>query len=579
VRKTLPLACLVVVFAACSPAAPEDSESTKRSAPTEPSVPEEPAEPVDPPPPPVGTACETPPVLPAAPEISLPLADAWVSAEDLTVQVAGLENSGGVAPERARFEIWSVMAGAPVGLVWSASVNAPASPASLAEVRLAEGSFMGGKGELSERARYAVRVRYAYVPAPCELWGEWSAWRFFRADDASRELFDEGQVLDFHLDIPPDSWAAMNEEAVPPDCVPHERQDYRATLRLGERVFENVGVHVKGGCGSARSLEGKASFKVDLEWDDPDEPGCPESRELFGRKNFTFDNNVQDHGQMNARLGYAFFRELGMPAPRAASVRLFVNGEYWGLYTHVESIDRKFLARWFEDKSGALYEGSYWCDLVPENVLAPGEDPSGFCLERKVSGGGVCGSGASGDGYAPLRELTRRLAALPKGGFYPEVQAFFDYDPFLTTWSIEGVIAHWDGYSFDTRNNYRVYQDPSTGRWSLLSGGIDQTFGHRLGRGAGLEQNPWDVAGLLAVRCMEEADCRAAIATRMEEVTQAFETAGLEARARDIRSQIASDAHADPRKESSNAQFDQAVEETLRFIRERPARMREFLEP
>ncbi|WP_204485480.1 CotH kinase family protein [Archangium primigenium] len=567
------MAGLITVLAACSLPKPEGSERSEDVSPWPPSVPKGPAQP---PPPPVGAACEVPAPLPSAPTLSWPVAEAWVSAEALTLQVGEASASGSAVPTRARFELWSMEGDAPLGLIWSASREAPAS---LTQARLAEGSFVGGKGTLSERKRYAARVRYGYAPASCEVWGGWSAWRFFRADDSSGELFDETRVLEFHLDIPPASWAAMNAEAVPPDCVPHTREDHRATLRLGERVFENVGVHVKGGCGSARTLEGKASFKVDLEWDDPSAPGCPKSRELFGRKNLTFDSNVQDPTQMNARLGYAFFRALGMPAPRVASVRMFVNGEYWGLYTHVESIDRRFLARWFEDKDGALYEGAYWCDLLPENVPGPGEDPSGFCLERKLSGEGVCGSGGEEDGYAPLRELTRRLAALPPGGFYPQVGAFLDYERFLTTWAIEGVLAHWDGYSFDTRNNYRVYRDPSTGLWTLLSGGIDQTFGHRSGRGAGLEQDPWDVAGLLAARCMEEADCRMAMATRMEEVTRAFATAGLEARARDIRSQIASDVHADPRKESSNAGFDAAVERTLRFIRERPDRMREFSSP
>ncbi|WP_162159656.1 CotH kinase family protein [Cystobacter fuscus] len=567
VNKRLPLACLVALLAACSPPTPEPEAPGKGppASPGEP-VPPGPTEPSGPPP---GTEvpCEMAPVEAAAPVMERPAPEAWVVPGELVLHASGFEDSGGAAPGRAHFEVWSVEDDAPGVLVWSATVSAP-------EARLSEGRFESTRAGLSERTRYAARVRYAYGSSTCEAWGPWSGFRLFRTEDGSAQLFDEARVLEFHLDIPPDSWAAMNAQAVPPDCVPHERDDHRATLRFGAQVFENVGVHVKGGCGSARTLEGKSSFKVDLEWDDPAVPGGEPSRELLGRKNFTFDNNVQDPSFMNERLGFAFFRAMGVPAPRAASVRLFVNGEPWGLYTHVETIDRRFLARWFEDKDGALYEGSYWCDLLAENMPAPGEDASGYCLERKLGGGSP-----AADGYAPLRELTRRLEGLGRGGFYPEVLAFFDYDRFLTTWAIEGVISHWDGYSFDTRNNYRVYEDPSTGRWTLIPGGIDQTFGHRQGSKAGTVQDPWAVTGLLAARCLEEADCRAAYATRLEEVTRAFESAGLEERVRRMREQLAGHVRVDPRKETTFEGFERAVEATLRFIRERPVQVRGTLPP
>jgi spore coat protein CotH len=571
VKSSVSWACLVALLVACSPPPPDVTEPVA----TPPSTP--PAEPGEPPVSEITCPPEADAGLEAAPTLERPGHDELLGAGDLTVRAAGFEDAGGGAPLRARFELWSVDEGRPVGLVWSAEVS---EPAKLAEVHLSDGVFQVARGRLAERERYAVRVRYAYARPPCEAWGAWSGFRVFRTDDASRELFDEGRILEFHLDIPPESWEAMNAEAVPPDCVPHERKSYRATLRFRDQVFANVGVHVKGGCGSARTLEGKASFKVDLEWDDPEVPGCPASRELLGRKHFTFNNNVQDPSFMNERLGYPLYRALGVPAPRAATVRLHVNGEPWGLYTHVETIDRRFLGRWFEDKDGALYEGSYWCDLLPENVPGAGGDTARFCLSRKLDGDS-CKPGTAGapaDAYAPLRELTRRLQGLPKGGFYPEIQAFFDYDRFLSTWALESVMSHWDGYSFATRNNYRVYQDPSTGRWTLLSTGIDQTFGHREGKHSALTPEPWNVSGLLAKRCLEEADCAAAFAARLEQVTAMFEGTGLESRVRGLRNQLAPGVQADPRKETSAARFEQAVEQTLQFLRERPVRVRESLE-
>ncbi|MFP2924789.1 CotH kinase family protein [Pyxidicoccus sp. 3LG] len=520
------------------------------------------------------------PALPAppAPQVESPTAEALTAIEALVLRTTGAPGVVGEASARARFELWSVKGQGGLGArVWSATVEAPGK---LNEVRLADGHFDVVGARLAERKRYAVRVLHGLVRPGCgEVWGEWSEPRFFRTDDASGELFDETKLLEFHLDIPPESWAALNAEAVPPDCVPHERESYRATLRFRDQVFEGVGLQVKGGCGSARTLEGKASFKVDLEWDDPEVAACPASRELLGRKKLTFNNTLQDPSFMNERLGYPLYRALGVPAPRSATVKLFVNGQPWGLYTHVETFDRRFLWRWFEDKDGVLYEGSYWCDLLPGNVPAAGASAQGFCLERKLDGGdcGERGDGEAADAFAPLRELTLRLQALPRGGFYPEVTAFFDYDRFLTMWAADSLLSHWDGYLFENINNYRVYQDPATGRWTLLPGGIDQTFGHREGSRSGL-RSPWEVSGLLARRCLEEADCQAAFAARLAQVTRVFEEAGLDARVQRTRSQLAADVYADPRKETSNGEFEQAVRETLEFIHTRPTRIREYLE-
>ncbi|MFP2911218.1 CotH kinase family protein, partial [Pyxidicoccus sp. 3LFB2] len=511
------------------------------------------------------------------PQVESPAAEALTTLDALVLRTTGAPGGEGGASARAGFELWSVKSQGRLGTrVWSTTVEAPEK---LREVRLADGRFEVEGARLEERKRYAVRVRHGLARSGCsETWGEWSEPRFFRTDDASGELFDETKVLEFHLDIPPESWDAINAEALPPDCVPHERQSHRATLRFRDQVFEGVGLQVKGGCGSARTLEGKASFKVDLEWDDPAVEACPAERELLGRKKLTFNNTIQDPSFMNERLGYPLYRALGVPAPRAATVKLFVNGKPWGLYTHVETFDRRFLWRWFEDKDGVLYEGSYWCDLLPENVPDAGESAQGFCLERKLDGGdcGESGGGEGADAFAPLRELTQRLQALPRGGFYPEVSAFFDYDRFLTMWAADSLLSHWDGYLFETLNNYRVYQDPATGRWTMLPGGIDQTFGHREGSRSGL-RSPWEVSGLLAKRCLEEADCQAAFAVRLEQVTRVFEEAGLDARVQRTRSQLAEGVYADPRKETSNSEFDQAVRETLEFIHTRPARIREYL--
>jgi hypothetical protein len=464
-------------------------------------------------------------------------------------------------------EILRIKDGVPGERVWHAEITGD----TLAPLTLADGSFDAGPDAgLEEWKDHVVRMRYRDERGPCSAYSEWSPDLQFRTDDGSTALFADETIHDFYLDIPPASWQAINAEANPPDCVPYTRNYYTGTLRHGDQTFAGVGIKIKGGCGSSRDLSGKASFKVNLEWDDPALPGCPGPRRLLGEKSFTFNNGVQDNSASNERVGYPIYRALGVPAPRAASVRIFVNDELWGLYTHVETIDRRFLSRWFANNDGMLYEGTYWCDLVPGNVPAA-EDDDSRCLTREFSPDACSMPAPNADpqDYTLIRELTTKIEALPPGGFYPAIETFFDWDHFLTSWAIESVIDHWDNYAFTIQNNYRVYHDPASDRWTLISTGIDQTFEKN--------QDAWGAQAVLAVRCLQEPACEAAFAARLEEVNEAIAGMDLAGRAEAIFTQISPAIMEDPRKEYDFQTFKNEHEALLSFIADRPDMIRSQL--
>ena len=50
------------------------------------------------------------------------------------------------------------------------------------------------------------------------------------------------------------------------------------------------------------------------------------------------------------------FSMMGVPVSRTAHARLFVNEQYVGLYSIVESVDKRFLTRHFNENDGYLYK-------------------------------------------------------------------------------------------------------------------------------------------------------------------------------------------------------------------------------
>lgn len=505
---------------------------------------------------------------PGTPEVTEP-ATAMVDASEALV-IAGsayVPPADGSPHATTELEIWRVAGGEAVERVWAAHLEAPLE---LTRAALSDGAFEGSAGlvgGLPEWTEHVARVRYQ---SECGGWSEWSADRSFRTDDGSSYLFDPDVIRVVELEIPPDSFAAIDAQAVGPWPYVPDRDYYTGTLRFEGETFEGVGIRVKGGCGSSRNLTGKAGFKVSFGWDDPAVGGCPEERRLYGQKHLTLNNAVQDASFEREYLGYTLYRAFGVPAPRTAWVRLKVNGEDWGLYVHVESFDRRFLSRWFPSKDGMMYEGGPFCDLVPEQIPPTGGEE---CFDQEFSTD-ACDQAEEGQDptdWALLGALAGQIQALPADGFYPEAEAFFDMDEFLASFAVTAVIADWDGYEYGNVNNYRVYHDPSTDRWSLIQSGIDNSF----------DSQPafdfWPVTGVMAQRCLGEEDCAAAFAAKVAEAADLLEELDLGAEAERVHALVYPEVMSDPRKEVSNEASQAAHDSLVGWIAGRPEAVRASL--
>src|SRR6185503_19237539 len=99
-------------------------------------------------------------------------------------------------------------------------------------------------------------------------------------------------------------------------------------------------------------------------------------QKFLGLKSFVLRNNTQDPSNLHERLGMLLFRRLGLPAPREAHTKLYINNRYVGLYTIVESIDKPFLKRTFGEDEGYLYKYDYPSDGQPYFFGDRGSDPA-----------------------------------------------------------------------------------------------------------------------------------------------------------------------------------------------------------
>ena len=150
------------------------------------------------------------------------------------------------------------------------------------------------------------------------------------------EFFDDSTVHELRLTLNSKDWSALKQN--------FKENIYYPTALQGAGVnVSNVGIRSRG-LGSRSGT--KPGLRVDMD-------RYNANQTFVGLKSFVLDNLVQDPSMLRERLAMAFFRRLGLPAPREAHARLFVNGTYVGLYAIVETIDKGFLGRSFgEDGHG-----------------------------------------------------------------------------------------------------------------------------------------------------------------------------------------------------------------------------------
>jgi CotH kinase protein len=356
-------------------------------------------------------------------------------------------------------------------------------------------------------------------------------------------LFDPNSVVEIDLTLPPASRDAL-------DADPNEYQPGTFALSTGGESYGplDVGIRLKGGIGSFRTLDGKAAFKVKFD-------ELVDDQTFSSLEKLTLNNMVQDSSMIHETLAYESFRAAGVAAPRTGYAFVRVNGVAYGLYLNVETLDSIALPRWFAS-TGHLYEGSYGVDVEPAD-LGEFEVDEGKSKDRK--------------------DLETLIAAASNGdGDWSDgMDAVADLTQMTRMWAVERYIGHWDGYSgYDvwlgtvtgsSPNNYYLHSERNetvNPVFRMLPWGTDQTWEDRLRfDGAG---------GLMFNKCLADASCAALYRDGLRQARSSISALNLDARAVELATLLAPWQSQDPRHGRSPQEVAAAVAAARAFIAKRP---------
>ncbi len=360
------------------------------------------------------------------------------------------------------------------------------------------------------------------------------------------DLYDPAIVPRFELTLDAEAIAVLSSTAVA------DRKSWaHGTFRYGGVVIADVGVRRKGSS-TFRALPQKAALKIRF---DKYVPG----QRFQGLTELTLNNMVSDPTALVERLAYHVFRSAGLPALRANTAELTINGETYGPYANLETPNEDLLRRLYGTRANTLYDvdyGSTWT----------GGSDLGFNVDV-------------GDGTrADLHLLFADVVATRDPTLLAGVAARLDTTELLRYCAAEATTGHHDGYAYGIygSHNYLMAGDKS-GRFTLLPWSTDLTFSDRHGVPNAANPMPAETTApgdTLLGRCKQSPSCWTAYKGEVSSVLATYEALGLEALARAWHSQIDPSVRGDPKRETPISYYDSETTLLYSWIRARPARVR-----
>jgi spore coat protein H len=257
----------------------------------------------------------------------------------------------------------------------------------------------------------------------------------------AHDLFTASAVRHFKIQIGPTEWESLKKDK---STYEKDKSTYvRAALTVGNESFKDVGVRLKGQ-GSFRPLEDRPSLA--LKFDE-----FVEDQKFCGLTKIMLNNAHQDRSYLSEYICASLYRDAGVPVGRVTFATVELNERDLGFYVLIEAMNKVFLRQHFRNPNGPLYE-AYAKDIDRTLDQDSGQPSDQADVKRLLA--------------AARLPVESRMVAL---------EEVLDVDNFLSSLAICMLIAQHDSYALN-HNNYRIYREPDSRRFTMIPHGIDGSF-------------------------------------------------------------------------------------------------------
>ena len=159
-------------------------------------------------------------------------------------------------------------------------------------------------------------------------------------------IMDSMEVLDVQIIAKESDWAEMLANAQAEEYIP-------ATVIINGVKIENVGIRPKGNSSLSMvardDTTDRYSFKIEFDH-------YVAGQTWMGLDKLALNNMQSDASYMKEYISYDLMRTAGVATPAFAFSSISVNGEAWGFYLALETLEDSYAKRYYGNDHGKLYK-------------------------------------------------------------------------------------------------------------------------------------------------------------------------------------------------------------------------------
>lgn len=295
-------------------------------------------------------------------------------------------------------------------------------------------------------------------------------------------LLDVGVVHEMRVSMHTADWTRLRETYM-------SNAYYPADVAWDGHVLRNVGVRSRGF--GSRDVR-KPGLKFDFNH-------YVSGQDLAWLKGVALDNFRQDPAMLKETVPMQLFARMGLAAPRAAHVRVYVNSENLGLFAAIELVDKTFLRSALGENDGYLYDfewnGEYRLTWL-------GHDTQAYASMFKAETHETRPPDVL---FGTLVDMITAVNRTPRDAWPQVLTRYFDVEHLMAYAAVEAFLSDHDGLAGDWGiNNFYLYRLADSERFRFIPWDKDVNFCETERElEAGFEGNPLLETAMHYSRCRD----------------------------------------------------------------------------
>jgi len=235
-----------------------------------------------------------------------------------------------------------------------------------------------------------------------------------------------------------------------------------ATFGYYGEIYDSVGVRFKGNASMVAYPSEKKPFKIKFN-------EYREDQKFYSLTKLSLSNEYRDPSFLREKVMYEVINDY-IPSSRTNFIKLYINGQYWGLYTNVEQVDQIFVEKNFGlDESGNLFKGDPYGSLEWF-----GSDPELYYPNYELKTNEIIND------WSGLIHLIDYLNNTSITELQDSLETIFHPHNFLFFTALNNFFLNLDSYIYKGHNFY-IYQRNDTDKFVHIPWDLNLSFGNYSG--------------------------------------------------------------------------------------------------